>query len=387
MSENNSEKQTIRNIRGKYSIIPLKEYEPVSYSETLSGKGYVFWGKDNNFPEYLWSTYMTCSTLQSILNGYIDYTCGNEIINNTTFKGENSVGDTLQDVCWKVIRDLWVYGGFSVQVIYNEFGNFHELIYLDIQRIRISEDYSQVYVIEDFKKFGMHTRISKDITFDAFGTLSQEERSRKGTEVFYYKGRKSKGYYPVCDYISAITSAETQIEIKRFHYNNISNGMLSATIINFNNADDVSDEAKEQIEEGLKRKFGGPGGAGEFVVSWNEDKDHEVSIQKLDDDNFDSKFSKLAEDTRDDLFISLRATPQLFGLSLSTGFNSQEFEEAFQLSNRTTIAPKQKEIQRCFDKIFKMGEYAPEGISDIQSIEFVPFTLNTNTSNGEGTDS
>ncbi|MCD8041524.1 MAG: phage portal protein [Tannerellaceae bacterium] len=354
----------------KFSVAKRNTHSHICYDESRGMGGYVNWGKDNKFPYHLWDIYMKCSTLQSIINGSVDYTIGNGIINNTPFTGENTVGETLEDVICKCALDQWIFGGFAVQVFYNAFGAPISLSYINICKCRISEALDRVYIVDDFKTFGRGLRGT--ISLPAFGSLSMEERGKQGSEIFFYKGRKSKGYYPVCDYISSLVSAETQIEIKRFHYNNISNGMLSASIINFNNAEDVSDEVKEQIEAAVKGKFGGADGAGEIMISWNTDKEHELSVAKLDDDNFDAKFSTLAEDTRDDLFIAFRAIPVVFGLTVNTGFNTQEFEEAFTLYNRTAIKPKQNEIIRCMDKIFNMGNNSE---CDLHAVDFIPFSL------------
>lgn len=358
----------------KFSTVKRNAHAHICYDESRGMGGYVNWGNDNKFPYHLWNIYMKCSTLQSIINGSADYTMGNGIINNTPFTGENTVGETLEDVMCKCALDLWIFGGFALQVFYNAFGAPINIAYINTCKCRVSESLNRVYIVDDFKTFGRGLRGT--ISFPAFGSLTQEERGEQGSEIFFYKGKKSKGYYPVCDYISSIVSAETQIEIKRFHYNNISNGMLSASIINFNNAEDVGDDLKDQIEAAIKAKFGGADGAGEIMISWNADKEHELSVAKLDDDNFDSKFSTLAADTRDDIFIAFRAIPVLFGLTVNTGFNTQEFEEAFALYNRTAIKPKQNELIRCMDKIFNMGSY-----SGIQShaVEFIPFSIDEKT--------
>lgn len=136
-------------------------------------------------------------------------------------------------------------------------------------------------------------------------------------------------------------------------------------ILNFNNADNVSQENKEEIERAINDKFSGVRNAGRLMLSWNPDKEHGVEFQRLTDDQFDKKYEALAESTRENLFISMRAIPVLFGLSIQTGFNTQEYEEAFRLYNRTAIRPKQAEITRVFDKIFNTQN----------SITFDPFTL------------
>lgn len=364
-------------IKSNYASITLPTYTATSYDESLSSSGYVSWGRRNDFPEYLWGVYSNCSTLQSIINGYTDYTCGNSIVNNTIFSGENTVGDTIQDIYRRVALDRWVYGGFAYQVFYNKLGEPISIAYVDVAKVRVNSEYTKAYMVKDFNTFRSGSRSRDTLCFDLLGCLSVEERAEKGTEICFHKGLRTKGYYPVCDYVSALISAEIQIEIKKYHYNNISNGMLSGTVFNFNNAENVADEVKEQIEEGIKTKFTGSGGAGEIIISWNEDKEHELSISKLEDDNFDSKFNALSEDTRNDLFISMRASPPLFGLAISSGFNEQEFNEAFNLANRTSIQPVQGEITRSFNRAFGMGGYSD--IPDfMNAIEVEPFSISNN---------
>ena len=71
-------------------------------------------------------------------------------------------------------------------------------------------------------------------------------------------------------------------------------------------------------------------------------------------------------DTYKEIFVAFRAIPQLFGYSLEgTGFNKQEFIEAYELYNKTTVIPIQKDLQRTFNKIF--------GIDN--AISIVPFKL------------
>ena len=40
-------------------------------------KGFVTFGEGNNYPAFLYDCYSECSILQSIINGLIDYVCGN----------------------------------------------------------------------------------------------------------------------------------------------------------------------------------------------------------------------------------------------------------------------------------------------------------------------
>ena len=50
--------------------------------EEARNKGFVTWGTDNKYPNYLWDLYLNCATLQSIINGTADFIVGNDVICN-----------------------------------------------------------------------------------------------------------------------------------------------------------------------------------------------------------------------------------------------------------------------------------------------------------------
>lgn len=135
-------------------------------------------------------------------------------------------------------------------------------------------------------------------------------------------------------------------------------------IINFNNGE-PTDEIREEIERNINEKFSGYQNAGRILISYNADEANKTTIERLDSDDFDEKYQSLSERTRDQIFCAFRANPSLFGLNYSSGFNENEFNEAFKLYNRTFVRPIQSEICDSFDKIF--------GIKNSITIE--PFSL------------
>ena len=85
--------------------------------------------------------------------------------------------------------------------------------------------------------------------------------------------------------------------------------------------------------------------------------------------DFGEKYKALAENSRQKIFTAFRAYPNLFGLSTSTGFNIEEFEQAFKLYNRTAVRPVQRLIADAYDRI-----YGQPGVLNI-----VPFSLDGET--------
>ena len=324
-------------------------YNPIRLNESKSDSGYVKYGTDNKYPDYIYDVYSDCATLQSIINGSADYTFGEGIefleLPDRLMK-TNSEGDSLEDVTAKLINDLWIFGGFAFQVQYDVFHNITEIIYLDFRYVRTNEDGTKCYYNDKWSGLSSNNYIELP-SFNPDKEKCKEEVS----QIYYFKGSKTRGVYPEPDYRAALVSAETQIEIQKFHHNSTINNFMVNGILNFNNASNGSDEIKDKIEKAINDKFSGTENAARLMIAWNEDKDKAASFERLSDDQFDKKYEALAESTRDNLFISMRAIPVIFGLSVQTGFNTQEFKDAFALYNRTAIKPKQQIIKRCLEEV------------------------------------
>ena len=92
-------------------------------------------------------------------------------------------------------------------------------------------------------------------------------------------------------------------------------------------------------------------------------------IQKIETDDTPERFIAVKDNARENIFISLRATPNLFGLmTTTTGFNEQEFSSAFKLFQKTVIQPIQDIIEESISKIFAVDK----------SIKITPFNINFN---------
>lgn len=343
------------------SYIDRSDYTPtVNVDKYVSGKDFVYWGIDNKYPDFIWDIYNKCGALQSIIDGLTDYTVGEEIINNTGIDEENIHGDTIADIVCKLILDRYIYGGFALQVRYNTLGEIIGLAHLDMRKCRIDEYGRHVYVYERWNKW-------KTGEMAKFNPFDPETGAEDGVQIYYYKGMKTRGVYPIPDYSASIPSCEIQIKIKEFHINELDNNFTTTGIINFNNGTPTKDE-RQEIEQGINRKFAGTKNAGRMMISFNEDAEHATTFVRLGTDDFADRYNSLADTSLADIFISMRAHPQLFGMTISTGFANIEYKEAFNLINKTQISKKQSEIERVFAKIFEKPD----------AIKFIPFSLDNN---------
>lgn len=353
------------NQKQKFSFIRPGRVLDVSLppETVIKGGELISWGNGNKFPEFILSKINECPTLDTIVKGTTDYIAGGGIEYLNLPPGFdpyklNQDGDDLEDVIYKCVSDLIAIGGFTPQIIYNSLGEVSEINYTDISNCRLSADHTAVYYA---KKWRVGTFAYNK--FPAFGYAPEDE---KITEFYFYRGKNPRSNYPVPLYYSALTSVETEIEIQKFHFNTIINNFNVNAILNFNNGV-PSDEEKEAIEKAVQKKYTGAESAGLPFLSWNDDKEHATTVERLSEDRFDEKYQALAKTVKQNIYTSFRAVPALFGLMTeTTGFSQQEFSEAFKLFNTTVVAPRQREVIRVFDDIL--------GVKG--GFQFKPFEIN-----------
>ena len=340
-----------------FSVFELEKTAIPDGKETVrSGYDYVSWGKDNRFPNDLYDMYQNSAILQSVINGTADYVFGNGVI--SAFDVVNDKYETLEDVVKRCVFDLLIFGGFAIQLMYKG-GKVEAMYWLDFQKCRKSEDEKKVYYSDDWGKYA-----KKALEYNAWTPGTD-----KGTCIFYYKGHKTRGIYPVPMYIGALKSIKISTEISNFHLNNITKGFASNAVISFNNGE-PDEDTKARIEKDVKEKFCGTDNAGSFLLLFNDSKDNACEIAKIQDDKFDEKYQSLAKYVKEDIFISFRATPELFGLSVEgNGFSREEYLQAFALYNKTVVVPLQKDVERAFRSIGFVIKFKTFNLDDTSKTE------------------
>jgi len=340
-----------------FSVFELEKTDMPDAKEVIrSGYDYVSWGKDNRFPQDLYDMYQNSAILQSVINGTADYVFGSGVI--SAFDVVNDKYETLEDVVKRCVFDYLIFGGFAVQLMYKG-GKVEAIYWLDFQKCRRSEDEKKVFYSDDWGKYARKALEYKAWTPD----------TDKGTCIFYYKGHKTRGIYPVPMYIGALKSVKISTEISNFHLNNITKGFASNAIISFNNGE-PDEDTKARIEKDVKEKFCGTDNAGSFLLLFNESKENACEIAKIQDDKFDLKYDALSKSVKEDIFIAFRATPTLFGLpNENNGFSKQEYLESFELYNKTVVVPIQKDFERAFKAMGFVIKFKTFQLDDISKTE------------------
>lgn len=335
--------------------------------ETTTKNGFVNFGEDNLYPQHIYSYYENCSILQSIVNGMVDYISGVGFSDELNKKTINSKGETLSELLKKITLDYIIFGQFGVQVLKNPYNEVVELYWVDNRKIRLDEDGEKVY----FNNWGK--RKNKAKVYPRWFKNSTEKNS-----IYIYKNPLCRETYGLPIWGSAIKDVQTFIQISTFHLNNILNNFAGSAVVNFNNG--VPDEETQRdIERRLNDKFSGASNGGKTIVSFNDSKENAVSIERLAEDNLDTKYAQLYNTTKANIFIAFRAIPQLFGCDPErTGFNSVEYEQSFKLYKKTMITPRQREIEKFFKDVLNITEPLKEFEISFDNNEQTQTTTNEN---------
>lgn len=340
------------------AINPVLETNIVDATETeVRGKDFISWGKNNDYPDYLFSLYMDCPTLQSIINGATDYSCGDDIfLNIEPYSTKiNEKGETVNQIVRNAFLDYWTYGGFALNIVRNKLGGIAGVYYLDVRNVRSDKKNEFFFYSADWSK--SYGRV-KYLTYPAFNPNGKEASS-----ILYVK-RTYNGTYPIPVYGAAVKAAEMEKSIDTYHLNAINNSFTASYIISFN--DGVPNEQQqEEIVNDIEERFSGYQNAARIMVAFNKTKDNAITVEKLDAEDFGEKYQALAKRSRQALFTAFRANATIFGIPTENiGFNTQEYESAFKLFNKTQISPAQRLMTDTFKKIF--GE---------ECLEIKPFSI------------
>lgn len=327
----------------------IQEAIPLPKEKAIRGYDFIAWGEDNKYPEFLYNLYETCATLQSIINGCVDYILGDavNVLQGKTFTN-------LDTVLTRCIEDYLIFGGWYVNVIRDKAGRVSDIHWLDARKVRTNEKGDIFYYSEDWSKsYGK---------VDTIKLPAYKPDATDASSVYCMKRNKARGVYPTPMWSAAIKSVVTEVEIGKYHLNEILNNFSTSAIINFNNGV-PSDEDKDEIEKSIQDKFTGSENAGRFLMTFNDSKENAVTVERLGTDNYDERYASMAKRVRSEIFTAFRANPNLFGLPTENlGFNNEEYESTFTLFNRTFVRPIQKDL------VAFLGSLGVE-------VEIVPFSL------------
>lgn len=332
--------------------VQLQEYQPVSSVERVDRGGWVAFGVNNLFPQYLRELSESSPVHGSLCISIGDMIAGKGI---TTNVGQERV-DAL-DVYgqyYAASHDFKKYGGYFVEVIYsNDRKSIAKLRHLPFEECRIAvegedEDVIGIYHSEDWantrKKKNRPTFIPK---------FNPSMAVNEASQVLWKFNYTSGQIYPNPDYWSAVNYIELERQIGMYHVNNIMNGLFPSFIISFFNGQ-IPPDQQWDMKKDWERLLTGARNAGKFLMTFNERETPKPDITSFPLSDADKQYQFLSEESTNKVMIAHRiTTPLIFGIRTQTGFGSNKDEMAIGLEifNNQVIEPAQRLIIKGFTEI------------------------------------
>jgi len=328
--------------------------------EEKKGKGYVEFGAENDYPEYLLSLYNESPKHGAIVKGKSTYIYGKGF----EVAGQANGSESWNELLRKCIVDDELYRGYYLQVIWNRLKQVSEIYHIEFHKVRVSKDLAKFYVKNDWKDFREKPRV-----YDAFNV-----NNPVGSQIFFYKAyNPSSDTYPLPSYFQGLNYIESDIEVSRHILGNAKQGFVGSKLVNLNNGDPIGEENKGEVERQLLKKFTGHDGK-RVVIMFNKSKENSADIQDLGASMLTKEdFTNVNNLIQAEVFTAHQITsPILFGIKESGQLGARnEIRDAYEIFNNTYVSNQQQQLETIFTKFRNLkGEQGEFKIQPVEPLKF-----------------
>jgi hypothetical protein len=348
-------------------LLKLKEYQERSYEERPSNDGYVQYGDDNLFPQYLIDLYKSSATHNALCTS-IAYMIFGDGVQADTLEARLKIEEWgLQDEVRKACLDLKIQGGFALEVVYSiDRTTISKVRHCPFENIRsgeVDEDekVNYYYYSKDWN--------NKQIEPELVCGFNPEKAVEHPVQILYVKPfSPGSYYYPKPDYIGSIDYIELDKEIGKYHINNIKNGLAPSFSIHFKNGV-PSQEERFKIRNDIERQLAGATNAGKFIVTYSDSPERKPDFEPFPLSDADKQYQFLSSEVSDKIMVGHRVVSSaMFGVKTAGQLgNTQELEIASELFDKQVVKPYQRVVKDALESVFNAA-----GTPTVVSVEEVP---------------
>jgi hypothetical protein len=326
-------------------ILQLSKYEERSYRETPNREGFVNYGDDNLFPQYLVDLYHSSATHNALVTSIAMMIFG-EGFDASDLEGRLAFDQwNLNDELRKACLDFKIQGGFALEVNWSidrtTIANVSHLPFENVRSGFVDEEEKVEYYY--YSKDWADKR-EEPLQICAFDV---EKKLDHPTQIMYVKPfSPGSFYYPKPDYIGSINYIELDKEISIYHINNIQNGMSPSFSIHFKNGIPPQEE-RNRIRMDIERQLSGAGNAGKFIVTYSDDPERKPDFEPFQLSDADKQYQFLSEEVTGKIMIGHRVTnPMMFGVSVPGKLGGgAELEASEAIFEKNVVRPARKVVE------------------------------------------
>jgi hypothetical protein len=318
-------------------------------------KGYVTFGADNLYPEFLIELFNKSPKHNAIVSSKASYISG---VGTKVF-GQNTVDiakaeakikainayETLDQVKGKIAYDLELFNGYCLEVIWNKAKTaIAEIYHIPFKNIRKGLEGEYVYC-EDWTD-----RKAEQVHYQPFNATTRESKSLYYCQFY----RPGQGEYPLPDYVGALKYIEVDTEISNYYLNSIKNGFTAQTHIQLFKGIPTPEEARATARR-FKENYQGTDNAGGLIIQYNDPQEKESVISNLQPSDFDKQFDLLNKTVQQEIFVAHKVnSPMLFGVRVEGQLGGRsEMIEAYEMFQQSYIEPRQQKIDDTLTYLFE----------------------------------
>ena len=332
---------------------------------------WIPFGSNNLFPQELEELSKSSSTHRSILRTKTTFTLGEGIKTNNPeledlFENINALGETMDEVSFKVLSDFWKHGnGYLEVVIGHGYQNFY---HQDGSVCRVSKSGTSILMHPDWENVN---RTPEKITKIPIYPNIEKDGATYRTMIRFYDYESTHNFYGMPDYLAAINHIKIANQIGKYNLTRFKNGFMPSAIIELS-ADMGEDEAQDFIDDAVDKLTGEGDNSKILFIAKNGDGDA-TNVQIISDTN-DGSFLELQKITNDNIISAHRWNPALSGIQVAGSLgNNQQILTIYDIIMSTVVREVQHMFLRGIKKVLKReGGY---DVSDLRFENKPPVTL------------
>ena len=341
-------------------LITLSQYEEKSHQEQPSGKGWINYGDDNLYPNYLVDLYQ-CSATHNALCTSIAYMIFGKGVQTDSLDARLKAEEwNLNDEIRKACLDLKIQGGFALEIIYSiDRTTISKVRHLPFENVRSGEVNDREEV-----DFYYYSRDWSDASQEPqeIRAFDPDDSKDFPTQIMYVKPFSiGSFYYPKPDYQGSISYIELDKEIGTYHINNIKNGLAPSFTIHFKNGTPAQEE-RTRIRTDIENQLAGATNAGKFIITYSDQPDRKPDFEPFPLSDADKQYQFLSTEVTDKIMVGHRVVSSaMFGVKTAGQLgNTQELAVASQLFDRQVIEPYQRIVNKALKSLFRAA-----GVPDV----------------------
>ena len=311
--------------------------------------GYIKYGENNDYPEYIVDLYNKSSKHSAIIKSKVHYITGNGWSGQPdaqAFIDKANRVESLDDLTRKVSLDIEIFGGAFLEIIWDLAGNLAEIWHCDYTKMRTNKDNTQYWYKEDWKD----NKVKPEV-IAAFNP-----KQPTGKQILYIKEyRPNIGIYGLPSYFAALNYIESDIEVSKHILGNAQTGFSASKLITLPNGE-PNDEEKRNVDQRIRKTYSGADGK-KYMIAFVNDISRKPVIDDLGTSDLTKEdFGKIDELIQTNIFSGHQVTtPSIMGIAEAGKLGTRtEMRDGYEIFKNTYVNAKQMHLESIFNMLAKL---------------------------------